>query len=228
MENLFRRMGAAAARARETLMEHAYLITLGAVVAVIAASAMYTSHLRAEENRGVQAAADAPEIRATPTPRPETTPLPTIAPLEAHTAALRTGGGTVWPVSGAIVREHAPKTPVLWAALSCVQAHAGVDIAGEAGESVRAAMDGVVGGVTMDELWGWSVRVEQTDGALATYAGLSAADVREGQSVTRGQTVGVLGEIPCEAELGPHLHFALERAGEPQDPAELLERAARP
>ena len=221
------RMRAAWAGAREKLLEHAYLVTLGAAVAVIAATAMYTSRVRASEETGVQAAAQAEELRETASPTPETTPLPTIAPLEVHTGAVMLGGGTVWPVSGEIVRGHDPQTPVLWAALSCLQAHAGVDVAGEAGEDVLAVMDGVVSGVTMDALWGWSVQVEQTDGTLATYAGLSCAGVTQGQSVTRGAVLGVLGEIPCEAELGAHLHYALMRDGAHQDPAPLLDRASR-
>lgn len=228
MAKLLERVSATWARTRETLLEHAYLVTLGAAVAVIAATAMYTSRVRAPEEAGVQAAAQAEELRATSSPTPETTPLPTIAPLEVHADAITLGGGTVWPVSGEIMRGHDPQTPVLWGTLSCMQAHAGVDIEGEAGEDVLAVMDGVVSGVTMDALWGWSVQVEQTDGTLATYAGLSCAEVTQGQSVTRGRVLGVLGEIPCEAELGPHLHYALTRDGEQQDPAPLLDRASRP
>lgn len=227
MAKLLGRVGAAWRRAREALMEHAYLVTLGAVVAIIAATAMYTSRLRAREEAGVQAAAQAEELRETATPSPELTPLPTIAPLVAHTSAVMLGGGTVWPVSGAIARGHDPQTPVLWEALSCWQAHAGVDISGEAGEDVLAAMVGVVSAVTMDALWGWSVQVEQTDGSLATYAGLACAEVTQGQSVSRGRVLGMLGEIPCEAELGAHLHYALTLNGAPQDPSPLLERASR-
>ena len=227
MAKLLGRVGAAWRRAREALMEHAYLVMLGAVVAIIAATAMYTSRLRAREEAGVQAAAQAEELRETATPSPELTPLPTIAPLVAHTSAVMLGGGTVWPVSGAIVRGHDPQTPVLWEALSCWQAHAGVDVSGEAGEDVLAVMDGVVSAVTMDALWGWSVQVEQTDGSLATYAGLACAEVTQGQSVSRGRVLGMLGEIPCEAELGAHLHYALTLNGAPQDPSPLLERASR-
>ena len=89
-------------------------------------------------------------------------------------------------------------------------------------------MDGVVSTVTMDGLWGFSVQVEQTDGTLATYAGLSVVQVSPGQSVTRGRLLGTLGEVPCEAELGPHLHYALTQDEEPQNPSLLLERASRP
>ena len=47
MAKLLGRVGAAWRRAREALLEHAYLVTLGAVVTIIAATAMYTSRLRA-------------------------------------------------------------------------------------------------------------------------------------------------------------------------------------
>ena len=228
MAKLLGRVGAAWRRAREALLEHAYLVTLGAVVTIIAATAMYTSRLRACEEAGVQAAAQAEELRETASPTPEVTPLPTIAPLVAHTSAVMLGGSTVWPVSGKVVRGHDTQTSVLWEALSCWKVHTGLDVSGEAGEDVLAVMDGVVSAVTMDALWGWSVLVEQTDGSLATYVGLSCAEVTQGQSVTRGCVLGLLGEIPCEAELGPHLHYALTVDGATQDPSPLLERASRP
>ena len=81
MAKLLERVSGTWARTRETLLEHAYLVTLSAAVAVIAATAMYTSRVRAPEEAGVQAAAQAEELRETASPTPETTPLPTIAPL---------------------------------------------------------------------------------------------------------------------------------------------------
>ena len=41
-------------QAREWLMDYAYLVTLGAMIAVIAGTALYTDHLRSHQN--VQAA----------------------------------------------------------------------------------------------------------------------------------------------------------------------------
>lgn len=216
------------ARAKEALLEHAYLITLSAVVAVVAASAMYTQHVHEQNN--AQVAAGAPEIEGTQSPAvmqlPETTPLPTIAPLTVHASALRTGGSRVWPVSGAVVRAYLPEEPVLWAALGCYQVHAGVDVLGKAEEDVLCIADGVVECVTRDDLWGWQVRVAQTDGTAALYRGLGLCALAEGQSVTRGQSLGTLMEaIPCEAELGAHLHLEAERDGERIDPQELLDSA---
>lgn len=210
------------------MIEYAYLVTLGAVIAVIAASAMYTQRLHARE-QGVAAAAGAPETKASPQPTARLTPLPTIAPLQVHYASPSPGGATVWPLDGDIVRGHDAQTPVYWETLGCYQAHIGLDIAGGAGDEVRCVMDGVVGRVVRDELWGWRVRVAQTDGSEAVYAGLQACLLQEGQAVTRGQTLGTLMErIPCEVELGTHLHLERWRDGAAQDPESVLpERHAK-
>ena len=141
---------------------------------------------------------------------------------------LKPGGTTVRPVSGGVIRGFDSETPVLWEALSCVQLHAAVDLAGEVGEKVHCVMDGTVSGTVRDELWGWRVAVAQTDGQQAVYAGLAACDVSAGQNVTRGQTIGTLLErIPCEAELGAHLHLELTCNGERRDPMEILPDEAK-
>lgn len=221
-------------RAKEAMMEYAYLITLGAVVAVIAASAMYTNSVRTQfeesMNTPVEAAADAPEVEKTPEPaptvRPKYTPLPTLAPLVV--SALGTGVGCVWPVSGEVIRAHTPDSLVLWEALSCWKAHPGMDIAAKEDEGVLCVMDGMVEDITRDDLWGYRVKIAQSDGSVAEYAGIAVCLLQIGQRVTRGQTVGTLMEaIPCEAELGAHLHLELTKDGEQVDPDQLLKTAKR-
>ena len=218
MAKLFSRVHRGVQRAKAWMMDYAYLVTLGAVIAVIAASAMYTQRLHARE-RSVQAAAGAPETEATPALTPRVTPLPTLAPLAVQTPARV----AVWPLGGGIVRGHDAQEPVYWVALGCYQPHAGLDIAGEAGESVCCAADGVVSRTALDELWGWRVTVAQTDGSETVYAGLEVCTVEAGQSVTRGQALGtLLAQIPCEAELGSHLHLERWRDGAAQDPEAAL------
>lgn len=212
-------------RVREWMMEYAYLVTMGAVITVIAAGAIYTNQLRG--GSGMQAAAGAPEIQesAVPTAAPTArmTPLPTIAPLRVRYEALGAKAGTVWPVNGEVIRGYDAQQPVLWEALACVQLHEGIDIAGEAGQDVRCAMDGVVTDVVRDDLWGWHVSVVHVDGSEMIYAGLESCDVITAQTITRGQQIGVLLEaIPCESELGTHLHMELLRDGERCDPAQIL------
>lgn len=211
----------AAHRAKEWLLDYAYLVTLGAVLAVIAASALYTREFKAKQEQDVQAAAQAAELSATA--EPTARPIPTIAPFEAHYVSPKPGGSTVYPVSGSVIRAYDGASPVYWAALSCMKVHAALDIAGEAEEEVLCVMDGVVAEVVRDDLWGWRVTVEQTDGQRMRYAGLLTACVSAGSNVTRGQALGTLmGDIPCEAELGTHLHLELTSGGETRDPQTVL------
>ena len=220
MANLGKRISGIFSRIKSGLMDYAYLVTLGAAVAVIAAAAMYTNQVNAQREQEIAAAARAAEITATPTP--SITPLPTIAPLQLTMGTFSPRVVTVRPVSGKIVRTYS-REPMLWEALGVIQVHEAIDIAGVEGESVLCLMDGVVAQTAMDALWGWRVAIEHTDGSVGTYAGLALSLVSPGQSVTRGQEIGTLLEkIPCEAELGAHLHLERTQNGIRQDPEGIL------
>ena len=220
MAGMGKRAAQAYARMKEALMEYAYVVTLCAVIAVVAAAVMYTSRIKAQQEREIAAAAQAAEIAATATP--QASPLPTIAPLAFSSISFQPRIVTVKPVSGGIIRAYA-REPVRWAALGMLKAHEAIDIAGKAEESVLSAMDGVVTAAAMDALWGWRVVIAHTDGSEGTYAGLKRTVVEPGQSVTRGQEIGVLMErVPCEAELTAHLHFELVKNGVKQDPEGIL------
>lgn len=204
------------------MMENAYWITLGCVLAIVAGCALYTQGLRGAQD--VQAAAEAPEIRESlqPTAAPSLTPLPTIAPLTVRPAALVQQGGA-WPVQGRVIRAFDAQESVYWANLGVWRTHNGLDISAQAGESVLACMDGTITGTSWDALWGWHVRIEHDDGAEMRYAGLESCAVRKGERVRRGQTIGMLMErIPCEAEMETHLHLEMRRAGKHQDPEAVL------
>lgn len=178
-------------QAREWLLDYAYWVTLGAMIAVIVGTALYTDRLRQAEN--VQAAAPAPAMDGRRT-------------------------GAVRPVSGGLLRGFSAQ-PVLWPSLDCWQAHPAVDLGAASGETAVCMRDGVVLSCVRDDLWGWHVAVRQTDGAVCTYSGLSCALVQAGQSVVRGQPLGdVMAAVPAESELGAHLHLSLYRDGEAAEP----------
>lgn len=209
-------------RAKDWLLEHAYIVTFACALAIIAGAAMFTEQVRIQQEKSLEAAAQASELSATAMPEIAVTPLPTIAPLMLTQAAYIPRVVTVKPVSGEIVRAYA-KEPVLWKELGVIQSHMAIDISGEKDESVLSVMDGVVKDAAMDALWGWRVVIDHTDGSEGTYAGLALTYVLAGQSVSRGEEIGTLLEnIPCEKELGPHLHLELMKNGTKQDPEGIL------
>ena len=211
-------------RMKAWMMDYAYLVTMGAVIAVIAGSALYTQQVKRQSEAGVQAAAHAPEIElsASPLPMATVTPLPTIAPLTVRPVLL-TAASSVWPVEREILRRFDAQALVWWESLGYWRAHMGLDIAGESGQAVVCCADGKIKSSTWDELWGWRVMIEQTDGRQVTYCGLESSVVSIGESVTRGQTIGtLLARIPCEAELPAHLHLQVINQGAMQDPEAML------
>jgi murein DD-endopeptidase MepM/ murein hydrolase activator NlpD len=98
--------------------------------------------------------------------------------------------------------------------------HTGLDYAARRGDAVRAVADGVV--ALEDDFFfgGRSVFIDHGDGLISMYMHLSRVDVKAGQKVERGQTIGAVGSTGRAT--GPHLHFGLRWHGARIDPGLLL------
>lgn len=125
----------------------------------------------------------------------------------------------IWPLEGEIVGAYSPDAPVWSSTLTQWQTHAGLDIAGSPGEAVYACADGTVADAWKDALWGNVIVIDHGDGYRSTYASVNTLNlVRAGDAVCAGDVISAVGQsAACESELGWHLHFALERDGEPVD-----------
>ncbi len=101
-----------------------------------------------------------------------------------------------------------------------------VCLAAEQGAEVQAAADGVVREVKKDARAGNVVTIAHGENQLTTYGQLAdAVAVKEGDSVTQGQTIGaVAAPTKYGVALGTHLDFAMEENGEPQNPTGYLEK----
>lgn len=101
-----------------------------------------------------------------------------------------------------------------------VHFHAGIDFAAPHGTPVRSVAEGRVEFAGTRKGYGHVVYIEHGNGRRTTvYAHLSRIDVREGQQVMRGETIGAVGSSGVAT--GPHLHFEVREAGRPIDPASL-------
>lgn len=98
-----------------------------------------------------------------------------------------------------------------------IHGHNGIDIGGSIGSSVYAAAGGTVIIARGDGGWnggyGNYVVVDHGSGVQTLYAHLSSVSVSVGQSVSRGDVIGGLGNTGKST--GPHLHFEVRGAANP-------------
>ncbi|MEK0431879.1 MAG: hypothetical protein RL700_86 [Pseudomonadota bacterium] len=103
------------------------------------------------------------------------------------------------------------------------RAHLGVDYAAAQGTPVRSVGLGVVESAGNMGGYGNAVVVKHSNGHSTVYAHLSKMLVKRGQSVTQGQTVGLVGATGWAT--GPHLHFEFRVNGVHKDPAILARQS---
>jgi len=99
--------------------------------------------------------------------------------------------------------------------------HGGVDFAGQPGDPVRAANRGVVALVDNFFLAGNVVYIDHGGGVVTGYFHLTEATVAVGDTVERGQQIGIVGATGRVT--GPHLHWSARYGEHTVDPMGLIE-----
>ncbi len=104
--------------------------------------------------------------------------------------------------------------------------HAGLDYRAAMGTPVRAINDGIV--ALSGEQWtpGQTVCIDHGGGVFSKYLHLSERRVREGDSVRRGQLIGLSGHSGGQKP-PPHLHLDLVASGIHVDPKNFMRTAAQ-
>ena len=103
------------------------------------------------------------------------------------------------------------------------RAHLGTDFAAPTGTAVRTVGDGVVAFAGVQNGFGNVVFVKHRNQHETVYAHLNRIDVKRGQSVEQGQTIGTVGSTGWAT--GPHLHFEFRVNGQQQDPQDIAQRS---
>ncbi len=115
-----------------------------------------------------------------------------------------------WPLKGEVINRFSLVQPV----------NKGIDIAGDIGDTVRAAADGVVvyaGGNLRG--YGQLVIVKHNDSFLSAYGNNEKMLVKEGEKVKAGKSIARVGKTAANVEM---LHFEIRRDGKPVDPLRYL------
>jgi len=103
--------------------------------------------------------------------------------------------------------------------------HTGIDLRGEVGEPVRATAAGRVSLAGREGGYGNIVEIDHGNGLATRYGHLSEIDVKVGQMVRIGETIGHIGSTGRST--GPHLHYETRVNGEAVDPQKFLRAGVR-
>jgi murein DD-endopeptidase MepM/ murein hydrolase activator NlpD len=95
--------------------------------------------------------------------------------------------------------------------------HPGVDIATQYGNPVMATADGIVLTTKTEKIGGKTIKISHPQtGYVTVYCHLSKFMVKSGQSVKRGETIGLVGRTGRAR--GPHVHYEVRRDGKRLNP----------
>ncbi len=139
--------------------------------------------------------------------------------LSPYAAAGPVAGGPTFihPVPGG---ESSPFGPRVHPVLGRPMFHTGIDLAATCGTPIRAAAAGTVIYAQVSNSWGLRTIIEHTPTLKTAYGHQSRFLVKEGDVVTQGQVIGLVGTTGWST--GCHLHFDVILNDRYVDPAPYL------
>lgn len=151
-----------------------------------------------------------------PRPTAESAPKPSVTRAPRRGEPLGSQTQTVariewrWPHVGTVIARYSSSGKV----------NKGIDIAGQAGDAVRASATGNVVYAGNGLLgYGNLIIVNHNEHYLSAYAHNRKILVQEGEEVKAGQVIAELGSSGAER---PMLHFEIRKDGNPVDPVHYL------
>ena len=129
------------------------------------------------------------------------------------------GSALSWPINpsvkGISAYFHDPTYP-----FRHLFEHSGIDLPSPTGTQIGCAAPGYVAWTKKGQMYGNYVMVIHSGGIATLYAHLSKISVVADQFVSRGATIGAVGNTGFST--GPHLHFEVRKDGIPDDPLKYL------
>ena len=147
--------------------------------------------------------------------------LHTLARLEkaaGERVGLWAATPSIWPVKGPVSSRFGPRISPFTGKRAF---HAGLDISGPRGKTVRAPAKGKVVEAAYDSKIGNFIRINHRYGVETIYGHLSKLLVRDGQEVKRGDVLGLIGSTG-RYSTGPHLHYQIAVNDKVVDPLQYI------
>ncbi|WP_160724569.1 peptidoglycan DD-metalloendopeptidase family protein [Bacillus sp. USDA818B3_A] len=125
----------------------------------------------------------------------------------------RGDGSFAWPTVGGQITS---KQGMRWGKM-----HKGIDLAGTSNKTIKAADNGVVVFAGWSSSYGNKIIIDHNNGFRTLYGHMSSLSVTEGQIVSKGTAIGIMGSTGHST--GVHLHFEVYKDGNLVNPLTYLQ-----
>ncbi|MDD4780467.1 MAG: M23 family metallopeptidase [Tissierellia bacterium] len=123
------------------------------------------------------------------------------------------------PLEGEVIKEFTLDNLLYFDAIGEWKVHNGVDIKSTETLLIESAFAGTVEKVSQSELTGIEIIIDHGNNIKTLYNNLSSSKVSVGDTVTKGQVIGNIGNVSSiESADGPHLHFEVLLDGKNVNP----------
>ena len=151
-----------------------------------------------------------------------TTTVPnTSTTMSAVQTMLQVPGNLIYPVKNAKVSKPYSENAVYNKTMGDYRSHLGIDFNCKKDTNVLSMSDGVVSDIYDDERMG-KVVILDCGTFMIYYSGLDNVKVQVNDTLSKGDTISNVGEMPCESEDGIHLHVAIRVNGSYVDPLSVI------
>lgn len=127
------------------------------------------------------------------------------------------------PVSGAAITPFSGDMLVKNETLGDWRTHNGIDYACAKDAAVQSPTAGTVVLAGSDGSWGPTVAIKDSAGRVWRLCGVASPAVKEGETVSAGQTLGKVGSVSCECAEESHIHLEVKQDDSYLDPAKLMQ-----
>lgn len=166
-------------------------------------------------------AQDVPKPTTAPTTAPTAEPRTTTPPAESTASAQTAAAPGIWDAKP--LAAFSGDELVYSATLGDWRTHNGIDYACVKDAAVQSPTAGTVVLAGSDGSWGPTVAIKDSAGRVWRLCGVASPAVKEGETVSAGQTLGKVGSVSCECAEESHIHLEVKQDDSYLDPAKLMQ-----
>ena len=148
---------------------------------------------------------------------------PSALQTESLPASSSAAPASTQPVSGRVLNGYSGDELVYNKTLGDWRTHNGIDYACAKDAAVQSPTAGTVVLAGSDGSWGPTVAIKDSAGRVWRLCGVASPAVKEGETVSAGQTLGKVGSVSCECAEESHIHLEVKQDDSYLDPAKLMQ-----